>query len=139
MTREAGVFDNCLGLLLTLPGIEILDGRKLGPGDVPGCTHYPLYISSLVAYHCVWHLELAGTAGGLNWREEAEQVRELQLWMPFWKCCSLVYQANMFVLKALSGLRPIKWREFRGYLFKLKLIYFLSWLYVLACQKNITA
>ena len=42
MTRVAGVFDNYQGLPLTSPGIEVLDGRKLGPGDVLGHTHYPL-------------------------------------------------------------------------------------------------
>ena len=42
MTRVAGVFDNFLGLPLTPPGIEVLDGRKLGPSDVLGRTHYPL-------------------------------------------------------------------------------------------------
>ena len=29
-------------LALTPPGIEVLDGRKLGPGDLVGRTHYPL-------------------------------------------------------------------------------------------------
>ena len=42
MTWVAGVFDHFQGLPLTPPGIEILDGRKLGPGDVLGRTHYPL-------------------------------------------------------------------------------------------------
>jgi hypothetical protein len=36
MTRVAGVFGNFKGLSLTPPGIEVLDGRKLGPGDVLG-------------------------------------------------------------------------------------------------------
>ena len=42
MSRVAGVFDNFLGLPLTPAGIEVLDGRKLGPSDVQGRTHYPL-------------------------------------------------------------------------------------------------
>ena len=37
-----GVFDNCQGLPLTPPGVEVLDGRQLCPSDVLGCTHYPL-------------------------------------------------------------------------------------------------
>ena len=44
MAWIAGVFDNCLGLPLTPPGIEVLDGRELGPSDVLGCTHHPLYL-----------------------------------------------------------------------------------------------
>ena len=40
MTRVAGVFDNIHGLPLTPPGIEVLDGRKLGPGDVLGRSQY---------------------------------------------------------------------------------------------------
>ena len=39
MTRVAGVFDHFQGLPLTPPGIEVLDGRKLGPRDVLGRTH----------------------------------------------------------------------------------------------------
>ena len=35
MTLVAVVFDN-------LHGIEVMDGRELGPSDVLGCTHYPL-------------------------------------------------------------------------------------------------
>ena len=31
MTRVAGDFGNFLGLALTPPGIEVLDGRKLAP------------------------------------------------------------------------------------------------------------
>jgi hypothetical protein len=31
MTRGVGVFDNFQGLPLTLPGIEVQNGRKLGP------------------------------------------------------------------------------------------------------------
>jgi hypothetical protein len=42
MTRAAEVFGNILDLLLTPPNIEVLDGRKPGPGDVLGRTHYPL-------------------------------------------------------------------------------------------------
>jgi hypothetical protein len=42
MTRVAGVFGNFWCLPLTPPGIEVLDGRKLGPSDVLGRTHYPL-------------------------------------------------------------------------------------------------
>jgi hypothetical protein len=42
MTRVAGVFDIFDGLPLIPPGIEVLDGGKLGPGDVLGRTHYPL-------------------------------------------------------------------------------------------------
>lgn len=42
MTRVAEVFDNFQGLPLTPPGIEVLDGRKLGPSNVLGRTHYPL-------------------------------------------------------------------------------------------------
>ena len=38
MTRVSGIFDN----FLTPPGIEVLDGRKLGPSDVLGLSHYPL-------------------------------------------------------------------------------------------------
>jgi hypothetical protein len=43
MNWVAGVFDNFQGLSLTPPGIEVLDGRMLCPGDVLGRTHYPLY------------------------------------------------------------------------------------------------
>jgi hypothetical protein len=32
------------GLPLTPPGIEVLDGRKLGPSDVLGHSHYPLTV-----------------------------------------------------------------------------------------------
>ena len=32
--------DVALRLPLTPPGIEVLGGRKLGPGDVLGCTYY---------------------------------------------------------------------------------------------------
>jgi hypothetical protein len=39
--RKPGPGD-ILGLPLTPPGIEVLDGRKPGPGDVLGCMHYPL-------------------------------------------------------------------------------------------------
>ena len=42
MSRVAGDLGNFLGRPLTLPGIEVLDGRKLGPSDVLGLTHYPL-------------------------------------------------------------------------------------------------
>ena len=42
MNKVAGVFDNLQGLLLTPPGIEVLDGRKLGPSDVLGRSHYPM-------------------------------------------------------------------------------------------------
>ena len=42
MTRVAGVFDNFEGLPRTQPSIEVLDKRKLGPGDILGHTHYPL-------------------------------------------------------------------------------------------------
>ena len=42
MTRVAGVFNNVFGLPLTPPGIEVLDGRKLGPGDVLDRSHYSL-------------------------------------------------------------------------------------------------
>ena len=34
---------------LTLPGIEVLDGRKLGPSDVLGHSHYPLLGGRAVA------------------------------------------------------------------------------------------
>ena len=37
----AGVFVHFWGLPLTLPAI-VMDGRKLGPSDVLGRTHYPL-------------------------------------------------------------------------------------------------
>ena len=37
--RVAGVLGNLLGLPLTPPGIEVLDGRKLGPSDVLGHMH----------------------------------------------------------------------------------------------------
>ena len=36
MTRVARVFDNFKGLPLTLPDVEVLDGRKLGSSDVLG-------------------------------------------------------------------------------------------------------
>ena len=42
MTGVAGVFDNVQGLPLTLPGVEVLDGRQLCTSDVLGHTHYPL-------------------------------------------------------------------------------------------------
>ena len=42
MAMMAGVFDNYKGLPPTLPGIEDLDGRKLGPSDGLGRTHYTL-------------------------------------------------------------------------------------------------
>ena len=42
MTGLTGVFDNFLGLPLTPPGVEVLDGRQLSPSDVLGRTHYPL-------------------------------------------------------------------------------------------------
>ena len=42
MTRVAGVSDNFSGLPLTQPGIEVLDGRRLGPSDVLGRMHYPM-------------------------------------------------------------------------------------------------
>jgi hypothetical protein len=38
----AGISENVLGLPLTPPGMEVLDGRKLGISDVLGRTHYPL-------------------------------------------------------------------------------------------------
>ena len=41
MAWVGGVFNIFLGLPLTPPGIEVLDGRKLGPSDVLGSTHYP--------------------------------------------------------------------------------------------------
>ena len=41
-SRVAGVFDNFYGLPLKPPGIEVLDGSKLGPSDVLGRSHYPL-------------------------------------------------------------------------------------------------
>lgn len=62
------------------------------------------------------------------------QEQELQLWMPFWKYCSLVYQANMFDAESTEWTEAYKVEELRGYLFVL-----LSWLNVLACQKTITA
>jgi hypothetical protein len=40
MTGVAGVFETFRAL--TPPGIEVLDGRKLGPSDVLGLTNYPL-------------------------------------------------------------------------------------------------
>ena len=43
MTRVSGVFGNFYGFPLTPPGIEFLDVRKLGPGNVLGHMHYPLY------------------------------------------------------------------------------------------------
>ena len=39
MTSVAGVFDHFQGLPLTPPGIEVLDGRKLDPGDVLSRQH----------------------------------------------------------------------------------------------------
>ena len=42
MTRVAGVLGNVLGLPLTPPGTELLDGRKLGPSDVLGRANYPM-------------------------------------------------------------------------------------------------
>lgn len=42
MPWVAGVFDNYLGLPLTLPGIEVLDGWELSSRDVLGCTLRPL-------------------------------------------------------------------------------------------------
>ena len=42
MTRVARVFGNSLGIPLTPPGIDVLEGRKLGPNDVLDCTHSPL-------------------------------------------------------------------------------------------------
>ena len=42
LTGVGGVFDNFYGLPLTPRSIKVLDGRKLGPGDVLGRTHYPL-------------------------------------------------------------------------------------------------
>jgi hypothetical protein len=38
----AGVFGNFYSLPLTPPGIEVLDGRELGPSDVLGRSKYPL-------------------------------------------------------------------------------------------------
>ena len=41
MSWMAGVFNNFPGLPFTLPDIEVLEGRDLGPCDVLGCiTHY---------------------------------------------------------------------------------------------------
>ena len=40
MAWGAGVFDSYLGLPLTPPGIEVMDGRELGPRDVLGRTHH---------------------------------------------------------------------------------------------------
>ena len=42
MTGVAGGFDNCLGLPLTLPGVEVLDGRLLSPRDVLSCLSLSL-------------------------------------------------------------------------------------------------
>jgi hypothetical protein len=42
MTWVTVVFDHFLVLPLTLPNKQLLDGRKIGPSDVLGCTHYPL-------------------------------------------------------------------------------------------------
>ena len=42
MTWVAGVFDNLKGLTLTPPGIEVLNGTKLGPSYVLSRSHYPL-------------------------------------------------------------------------------------------------
>ena len=50
MTRVAGVFAIFWGIPLTPPGIEVLDGRKLGPGDELGCTHYPLKWAEQLPY-----------------------------------------------------------------------------------------
>ena len=40
MAWMTGVFDNFMGLSLTPPGIEVLDGGELGPSDVLGHTHH---------------------------------------------------------------------------------------------------
>jgi hypothetical protein len=37
-----GVFNDFPGLPSTLPDIEVVDGRELGPSDVLGCPHHPL-------------------------------------------------------------------------------------------------
>jgi hypothetical protein len=42
MTWVAGVFDIFKGLPLTPIGIEVLDGRELGPSDVLVSMHYPV-------------------------------------------------------------------------------------------------
>ena len=42
MAWVAGVFGNFLGFPLTLPDIEVLDGRELGHSDVLSCLHHPL-------------------------------------------------------------------------------------------------
>ena len=42
MNWVAGVLDIFQGIPLTLPGIEVLDDRQLGPSDVLGRTHYTL-------------------------------------------------------------------------------------------------
>ena len=43
-----------MGLPLTLPGIEVLDGRELGPSDVLGCRHYwAVRICSAVGFQAV--------------------------------------------------------------------------------------
>ena len=43
MACVAGVFEKMLGLPLTPPGIEVLDGREHGASDVLGRPHYPLW------------------------------------------------------------------------------------------------
>ena len=42
MAWLAGGFGNSLGLPLTLPDIEVLDGGDLDPSDVLGSPHHPL-------------------------------------------------------------------------------------------------
>ena len=42
MTWVTGDSDTFMGFPLTQPIIQVLDGRKLGPGDVMGRTQYPL-------------------------------------------------------------------------------------------------
>ena len=39
----AGVFGHFSVLPLTPPGIEVLDGRELGPSNVLACPHHPLW------------------------------------------------------------------------------------------------
>jgi hypothetical protein len=45
MAWVAGFFGNFLGVLLTPPYIEVLNGRKLSPSDVLGCSPTVLRVS----------------------------------------------------------------------------------------------
>jgi hypothetical protein len=42
MAWVALVFNSCPVLPFTLPDIEVLDGKELGPRDLLGCPHHSL-------------------------------------------------------------------------------------------------